>query len=90
MHSFLTHTFVAILLFVLSLFVFDGGGIYSILVTTGAEATGNLLTAEDDFSGAADRLEALIPRIVAFIASLVLYYVAAAIVLGVLRLIRKN
>ncbi len=88
-HNFFSHAFLAVLLFVLSVLIFDGSGMYTVLVGTTAEVAGNLMVAEDDFGATAERLNSLIPKIVAVIASIVLYYIAAAILIGLFNIIKK-
>ena len=89
MHSFFSHTVVAILLFVISLFLFDGSGMYTVILGATAETAGNLMVAGDDFAGTADRLEGVLARIVALIASIVIYYFLAILILALFGMIKK-
>lgn len=89
-HNFFSHALLAAILFVVSVIIFDGSGMYTVLLGTTAEVAGNLMIADDDFGATADRLNSLIPKIVAAIASIVLYYIAAAVLIGLFNLIRKK
>lgn len=89
-HNFFSHALLAVILFVVSVIIFDGSGMYTVLLGTTAEVAGNLMVAQDDFGATADRLNSLIPKIVAAIASIVLYYIAAAVLIGLFNLIRKK
>jgi len=89
-HNFFSHALLAIILFVVSILIFDGSGMYTVLLGTTAEVAGNLLIADDDFGATAERLEGIIPRLVAVIGSIILYYLAAAILIGLFNLIRRK
>lgn len=89
-HNFFSHAILAVVLFVVSIIIFDGSGMYTVLLGTTAEVAGNLMIAQDDFGATAERLNSLIPKIVAVIGSIILYYIAAAILIGLFNLIRKN
>ena len=89
-HNFFSHALLAIILFVVSILIFDGSGMYTVLLGTTAEVAGNLLIADDDFGATAERLEGIIPRLVAVIGSIILYYLAAAILIGLFNVIRRK
>jgi len=89
-HNFFSHLLLAAVLFVVSVIIFEGSGMYTVLLGTTAEVAGNLMVAEDDFGAAAERLNSLIPRLVALIGSIILYYIAAAVLIGLFNMIRKK
>lgn len=89
-HNIFAHLFLVALLFVVNVIVFHGDGTFSVLLGVTAETTGTLLATGDDYSADADRLFALIPKIVGFIIDFIIYYLIAAVIIGISKLFSRK
>ena len=80
-HNVFAHLVLGAVLFAVSMLVFDGAGLYSTLLFTTAEVSGTLLGTGDNFGAEADNLERMIPVMAAVIINIIVYYIAAGIII---------
>ena len=89
-HNVLAHLILAGILFVVNVVIFDGAGTWTALLGTSAQTVAVLLTAPENISAAEEQLRGVIPLIITFVINLVIYYIAAAIIIGLYVLITRD
>lgn len=89
-HNVGAHIFLGVLLFIASTVIFDGGGLYSAVLLTTADVSGTLLSTGTDFEQDAARMEQFIPIMAAVIINIVIYYVAAGILIFIFGRFKKK
>jgi len=89
-HNVTAHVVLGIILFILSTIVFDGYGLYSSVLLTTAEVSGTLMSSGTNFEQDAARIGGLVPIVVAVIVNIVVYYVAAGIIIFLFSMFGKK
>ena len=89
-HNATAHLLLASILFVINIFIFDGAGTWTAILGTSAEVTGTLLVAQEDIGAAANHMETLIPIAATVLVNLIIYYVAAGIIIFLFALATRN
>ena len=89
-HNALAHLLLAGILFTINVVIFNGAGTWTALLGTSAQVTGTMLVAQEDIGAAAAHMEQLIPLAATILVNLILYYIAAGIIIALYALITHD